>query len=505
MATIILGVTGFDPASLDVYAAQEAAIISFDSNKPSNASTDIAGTMADQALTDEDTNLSSLGYSLPGYDFMEWNTAKDGSGTSYSDGATVNGSILNTNTVLYAQWQPKSYTVTYDANGGIGAEVSQTLHFDQHEKLNNNTYEKEGLYTFICWTSDASGTQHLFENGDTVCNIGTLNPDGSVSDITLVAQWIHDGYTVVIVTDNDEGVTELVADNPRRLRLRQNDSEYSGFEESSTIPGLYILEETKGELPSGEYNIIFDGYDTGRELVTKEGSAFLEYCTVEMNDADFGGKAWLVDSYDNRVKRIEHVLEGRSIDIEAITESGYKFDSYSAIGIAPSTWNPADANQSIEIAGEVMLVAHSIPNSYYYIEFNPNGAESGLMSELKCYFDEPSSLPACEYSFTNHRFTGWNTSADGSGTAYADRQDILNITSEEGAHILLYAQWARNAQGSGSDDGSNENADIDKGDEGRDKGVDTGDNTNLFVSFVIMLISLIGSIVAIVYRKKKSA
>ena len=51
--------------------------------------------------------LTSNAYSIPGYNFKEWNTKADGSGTSYADGASVkNLTTTNGATVtLYAQWE----------------------------------------------------------------------------------------------------------------------------------------------------------------------------------------------------------------------------------------------------------------------------------------------------------------------------------------------------------------------------------------------------------------
>ena len=42
---------------------------------------------------------------------------------------------------------------------------------------------------------------------------------------------------------------------------------------------------------------------------------------------------------------------------------------------------------------------------------------------------------------TGYTFVGWNTKADGSGTAYEDRASVMNLTSKNGGKITLYAQW----------------------------------------------------------------
>ena len=63
----------------------------------------VEGTMEPQTVFEKtDTALTANAFTRGGYDFKGWNTAADGTGTSYADGATVN---LSENTILYAQWE----------------------------------------------------------------------------------------------------------------------------------------------------------------------------------------------------------------------------------------------------------------------------------------------------------------------------------------------------------------------------------------------------------------
>lgn len=61
------------------------------------------GTMAPQTVTAKtDTALNKNTFTREGYDFTGWNTAADGTGDSYADGAKV---TLTEDTTLYAQWE----------------------------------------------------------------------------------------------------------------------------------------------------------------------------------------------------------------------------------------------------------------------------------------------------------------------------------------------------------------------------------------------------------------
>lgn len=69
------------------------------------------------------------------------------------------------------------------------------------------------------------------------------------------------------------------------------------------------------------------------------------------------------------------------------------------------------------------------------ITFNVNGGE-GTMSAQTVNPNESAALPANTFTRADYDFAGWNTKADGSGMAYADKE---NITTNE--NVTLYAQW----------------------------------------------------------------
>jgi len=71
------------------------------------------------------------------------------------------------------------------------------------------------------------------------------------------------------------------------------------------------------------------------------------------------------------------------------------------------------------------------------ISFNANGG-AGTMSQQ--VITESSTLNGNAFTRDNYLFTGWNTKADGSGTAYA-ADATFTFTEENKGSITLYAQW----------------------------------------------------------------
>lgn len=78
----------------------------------------------------------------------------------------------------------------------------------------------------------------------------------------------------------------------------------------------------------------------------------------------------------------------------------------------------------------------------YQVAFASNGGTGNTMSNLSgCKANQYYKLPKCTYKRAGYKFIGWNTNADGSGTAYADNAAIVNLTNQNGGTVTLYAQW----------------------------------------------------------------
>lgn len=88
------------------------------------------------------------------------------------------------------------------------------------------------------------------------------------------------------------------------------------------------------------------------------------------------------------------------------------------------------------------LYAHWTANTYT-VKFSPNGGTETMQDQSFTY-DVAQALPANSFKRTGHTFTGWNTSSQGTGTAYGDRATVSNLTAIAGGTVYLYAQWQAN-------------------------------------------------------------
>ena len=155
--------------------------VTFEAN--GSAEYPVKGTMTPQTVNAKtDTALNANSFTREGYNFLNWNTAADGTGDSYADGATVN---LTENTTLYAQWT-QDPVITFDANGGKGTMGTQTVKPNEATALTANTFTRAD-YDFTGWNTAKDGTGTAY--GDKA-NIATNE------NVTLYAQWALHKYHV---------------------------------------------------------------------------------------------------------------------------------------------------------------------------------------------------------------------------------------------------------------------------------------------------------------------
>ncbi len=103
------------------------------------------------------------------------------------------------------------------------------------------------------------------------------------------------------------------------------------------------------------------------------------------------------------------------------------------------------------------VTAYADPSpSHYDVCFDPNIPRAATTTKLfsgskddrdnleygKEYSGYLVNSPTVDgYRLPGYTFSGWNTKADGTGTAYAEGNTIKDLTKQDGATVTLYAQW----------------------------------------------------------------
>ena len=151
---------------------------------------------------------------------------------------------------------------------------------------------------------------------------------------------------------------------------------------------------------------------------------------------------------------------------------------------------PKDSNgvvgQTVEF--DIPKVIYTI--SKQSLSYDANGG-TGTMESITGDVGSKSVIEQNGFARSGHTYTGWNTQADGKGTAYKPG-DIFTLTDKD---TVLYAQWSKNSGSAGT------------GTNGTAKPTDspkTGDNSNLALWFALLFVSSGAAIgTTVVSRKKK--
>ena len=136
--------------------------------------------------------LSSTVPTRTGYDFLGWSTSSTATTATYSAGGTY---TANAGATLYAVWRLKTYTISYNANGGSGAPSSQTKTYGVNLTLSSTVPTKTG-YDFLGWSKSSTATTATYSAG------GTYTANEAA---TLYAVWRLKTYTVSYNANSGSG------------------------------------------------------------------------------------------------------------------------------------------------------------------------------------------------------------------------------------------------------------------------------------------------------------
>jgi uncharacterized repeat protein (TIGR02543 family) len=371
-----------------------------------------------------------------GYVFEGWNTKEDGSGVTYTKSYTGSG------VTLYAKWTPNhQYSIAFDGNGSTSGSMSSLTDCDYGSSyiLPANQFELPD-YTFTGWNTMKNGSGTTYQDKASVKNLSLTDGD----TVTLYAQWKPTEYDITYVLDGGTNNTTNPSSYTGTSTIYLKDPTKTGYtfggwykNSSFTTSVSTIAKGSTGDLTLYAkwtpitYTIKFDG--NGSTSGSMSSMTGLEY------DEDY----WL---NDNTFKRTGYTFDHWNI---RANDGGMDYDDGELV------WNLASEDDAV-----ITLYAQWEPITYT-IKFDANayGYEEGSMSDMKLEYDEATTLMTNNYTFYGYTFGGWNTASDGSGTSYADKASVKNLTTTAGGTITLYAQWYPNyyylnLDGNGSTSGS---------------------------------------------------
>ena len=359
--------------------------------------------------TVEDSNITLVNPTKAGYIFAGW-TGTDLTAPTLT---VIIGANSIGNREYVANWTLDGYSITYNLNGGVNSEKNPY----EYAVTSANIYLESAIrrgYVFDGWYTNADCTADS--------KITTIT-SGSTGDITLWAKWTLANYNI---TYNLNG-GEFTSDNPKNYTIESGDITLN----APTKRGYTFVGWMGTDITGTVISVTIRNNSTGDRTYTAVWE-IVDYSIIyNLN----GG----TNAAENPEK---YNVASTTITLENPTKLGYVFGGW-------YTSNDYNDNERVKVIpdgsiGNIELFAKWTPATYS-IKFNKNNSKAtGTMSNQTLTYDSADTLTANRFVLTGYTFKGWTTNSDGSGTLYINEQEVLNLSSEDGAIVNVYAKWEAN-------------------------------------------------------------
>lgn len=391
-----------------------------------------------------------------GYEFAGWNTAQDGSGTTYSPGEAF---VLDAagGVDFWSLWEPLEQQVVFEANPGVGSTVPEGMPDPVVASTNSNATlpaadsapERLG-YTFTGWNTAEDGSGTAYVSGDPF-------PVG-LSGGTLYAQWEPNVYQVVLY-DSD-------GSNPRNVNSGAGDGTFDTefrlqYAHTSEHPGRAISWNLQldGSGESFVYdNSNYDYLPIDRTTIPDTGDEIALYQQVEWPVTYYWATAGGGTDFS-----AQWVLPGNSVtkssnELSIAETPGWQFAGWdmgtdgedvlydygapfvlTAQALAASS-RPAETFTAMYRPRNVKVTfrdGDTLVSDTVYVPYRDIGSD-GEVSDPTSYRPNPTFTVPAAPEREGFEFKEWNTSPDGTGSGAAPGESFALPGAQD---FVLHAVW----------------------------------------------------------------
>ena len=347
----------------------------------------------------------------------------------------VNGSVYNFNFpvrqsfTLHADWNPISYRVIYNSNGGTGTMTPTQHTYDEYMPLSENLFTRDN-HTFIGWNSEANGSgTDFYANTQRVIN---LTAEAN-ADVTLYARWVENDPNRHIVEFNSNGGSMV-------------------FFQSVETGGLVTAP------PAPEKTGHTFDYWCGDAALTSQWN---------FNSNSVSGNTVLYAKWNPITYRLVYDANDGSDRKSSIQPHPYDTvvafapaDTFEREGFVLASWNTeADGRGTTYIPGATLRNLSSTHDELvtlfaqwntaapttYTVNYRGNGATGGSVPDSTHTIGAADNvIRANTFSRTGYtRNEGWWTHPSGGSQLFATN-NAGNLTTTSGALVELFTQWTAN-------------------------------------------------------------
>ncbi len=331
--------------------------------------------------------------------------------TGYTPTETVVSGTFTAQTYpSIVRYLEKSYTITFNANGGNGAPASVKKYHFTTLILPTATPTRYG-YSFLGWSSSSTATSAAYSPGSSFI----LN-----RDITLYAVWSANTYSVTYNANGGSGAPS---------------TQYKQFNVPLTL-------STKVPTRSG---YVFSGWArsaTG-SVAFQPGDSYTSNSRVDLYAVwTVAAKQYTVSYNANGgsgAPASQTKTEGVSLTLSSTkpTRSGYTFLGWGTSSSSTVASYSAGGVYTNDASITLYAVWSKIPSTYT-VSYNANGGSGAPSSQTKTE-NVTLKLSITKPTRSGYTFLGWGTSSSATSAAYSAGG---NYTAN--ASITLYAVWSKN-------------------------------------------------------------
>ena len=359
---------------------------------------------------------------------------------------------------------PEAVFVNFNANGGQGDMKALRFMDGEKQSLTKNTYTRNG-YIFDGWNTRSDGRGQRYTDRQIV---------SITKSVTLYAQWelvpdkvpdnkVHDYVdlglpsgikwaTCNVGATTPEGYGDYFAWGETTPKNNYDWSTYKYCNGSSSTLTKYNTNSSNGTIDNKTTLDLSDDAaranwgGTWRMPTRAEQEELINNCTWTWSTRN-GVRGYKVTSKTNGNSIFLPAAGYRTgTSVYTVGSFGYYWSSSLYESIPNSAYglyfysDNVDWNNcySRDYGHTVRAVCgNNTAAQTFTLTFDANGGE-GTMPAQTFEAGVSQALAANAFTRSGYTFTGWNTNADGSGTAYTDKQSIT--LSQD---ITLYAQWKK--------------------------------------------------------------
>jgi uncharacterized repeat protein (TIGR02543 family) len=327
-----------------------------------------------------------------GYNFAGWYTAKSG-GTQVTETTKMTSTANHT---LYAHWTAKSYTVSFNSQGGTSVS-SKTVYYDgTYGSLTNPT--KTG-YTFAGWYTAASGGSQVISSTKVTLTANQV----------LYAHWTANSYTVSFNSQGGSSVSSKTVTYGSKYGTLSSPTK-TGY----TFAGWYTAASGGSQVSSST------------TVSTASNHTVYAHWTANKYTVTYDKNGGSGDNYSRSIAYGS--IYGKT---DNPTRTGYTFTGWYT---AKSGGSQVTESTLMSTANNHTLYARWVAKTYT-ITFISNGGTT-VSSKVVTYDSTYGSLSSP--TKTGYTFAGWFTATSGGSKITSSTK--VTITANQ----TLYAHWTAN-------------------------------------------------------------